>query len=154
MPEGPTSSIVAWGIVLEADAFAVPGNYGPADSEPYYPFIQAETFKALPSEKFDYRRYRLKAAPLTGILDDGDVLDLGDRVFQVFHLPGHSPGSIALYEAKTQILLSGDVVYNGDLIDNVSHSDPKAYRTSLKQRIKGSTDIRRACRTFWLLWAT
>ena len=35
------------------------------------------------------------------VLDDGDVVDLGDRAFEVLHLPGHSPGSIGLWEAAT-----------------------------------------------------
>jgi cation diffusion facilitator CzcD-associated flavoprotein CzcO len=28
--------------------------------------------------------------------EDGDVIDLGDRQFEVIHTPGHSPGGIAL----------------------------------------------------------
>ena len=34
-------------------------------------------------------------------------------------MPGHSPGSIALWEAATGILFSGDVVYDGELLDDV-----------------------------------
>jgi glyoxylase-like metal-dependent hydrolase (beta-lactamase superfamily II) len=30
------------------------------------------------------------------------------------HIPGHSPGSIAIYERKTGIMFSGDVVHNGE----------------------------------------
>ena len=72
-------------------------------------------------------------APLTGYLDEGDVVDLGDRAFNVFHLPGHSPGSIALYERATRTLFSGDVIYDGMLIDNAWHSDPEAYEASLRR---------------------
>ena len=117
----------------EADLFADPGDDDPNDKEPYFPFVRAETFKALPFAGFDHRSYRVRSASLTGHLDEGDVLDLGDRVFQIFHLPGHSPGSIALYEKKTRILFSGDVVYDGDLLDSTSHSDPVIYRESLKR---------------------
>jgi len=59
------------------------------------------------------------------------VLDLGNRVFQILHLPGHSPGSIALYEKNSGCLFSGDVVYDGALFDTVYHSDPQLYRESL-----------------------
>ena len=31
-------------------------------------------------------------------IDEGDVIDLGDRAFEVLHLPGHSPGSIGLWD--------------------------------------------------------
>ena len=73
-------------------------------------FVRAETFSALPYEGFDYQNYAVKAAPITQLIDEGDVLDLGDRAFTVLHLPGHSPGSIALYEKKSGLLFSGDTV--------------------------------------------
>ncbi|MGT2465803.1 MBL fold metallo-hydrolase [Mesorhizobium atlanticum] len=46
-------------------------------------------------------------------MEDGDVVDLGDRAFEVIHVPGHSPGSIMLYDRRDQILFSGDTVHNG-----------------------------------------
>lgn len=96
-------------------------------------YVRAEAFQALPHEGFDYREYTVRAAPLTRVLDDGDVIDLGDRHFKVFHLPGHSPGSIALYEETTGLLFSGDVVYDGDLLDNLFHSDPTIYLESVRR---------------------
>ena len=75
----------------------------------------------------------MRPAPLTGYLDEGDVLDLGDRSFQVFSLPGHSPDSIALWEKDTGTLFSGDTLYDGDLYDTLYHSDPDAYRESLER---------------------
>ena len=94
-------------------------------------FVRAETFVRLPDDSFVVENYSVKSAPLTGYLDEGDVLDLGNRVFQILHLPGHSPGSIALYEKNTGCLFSGDVVYDGALFDTVYHSDPQLYRESL-----------------------
>ena len=93
-------------------------------------FVRAETFTALPYDGFHHEHYIVKPAPLSALLEDGDVIDLGDRAFAVYHLPGHSPGSIALHEEKTGILFSGDVVYDGDLIDDLSHSDPEALEES------------------------
>lgn len=93
-------------------------------------YVRAETFTALPWEGFSHRDYRVRAAPLTRLLDEGDVIDLGDRLFHVFHLPGHSPGSIALFERATGLLFSGDVVYDGALIDDLYHSDPEVLAQS------------------------
>ena len=87
-------------------------------------------FDASP-EGWDAGRYRIPPAPATGILRDGDVVDLGDRAFRVVHTPGHSPGGIALWEERTGLLLSGDVVYDGPLIDDAYHSDRDAYLASL-----------------------
>ena len=44
-------------------------------------------------------------------LQGGDVIEaLGG--LQVIHTPGHTPGSIALYQAERQILFCGDVLFN------------------------------------------
>lgn len=77
--------------------------------------------------------YRVRPAPLTGYLDEGDVVDLGDRAFQVLHLPGHSPGSIGLYEVKTGVLFSGDAIYDGQLLDSLPHSKPDVLRATLER---------------------
>jgi glyoxylase-like metal-dependent hydrolase (beta-lactamase superfamily II) len=94
-------------------------------------WIAGELLTALPCAGYRLSQYKITPAPLTGHLDDGDVLDTGDRVLHVLHLPGHSPGSIALYERATRTLFSGDAIYDGLLIDNAWHSDPEAYRESL-----------------------
>lgn len=104
-------------------------------------WIAAELLSALPDEGYELTQLKITPAPLTGYLDDGDVLDTGDRAFQVFHLPGHSPGSIVLYEKASRTLFSGDVVYDGLLIDNAWHSDPAAYRESLHRLRELPVDI-------------
>ncbi len=43
-------------------------------------------------------------------LQDGDVLRLGGRDLRVVHVPGHTPGSIVLFDEKTATLLTGDAV--------------------------------------------
>ena len=69
----------------------------------------------------------------TALLAEGDAVDLGDRSFQVLHTPGHSPGSICLWEAETGILLGGDTIYDGLLIDTLPDSDPAAYAVSMRR---------------------
>ncbi len=94
-----------------------------------------DMFDALP-EGWDTARYRVPAAPAGHLLRDGDVLDLGDRAFEVIHTPGHSPGGIALWEAKTATLLAGDIVYDGPLIDDAYHSNPEDYVASLERLLR------------------
>lgn len=77
--------------------------------------------------------YQVKATEARRLLQEGDVLDLGDRVFEVLHVPGHSPGSIALWEEKTGILFSGDTVYDGPLISDAYHSDISRYVESMER---------------------
>ena len=45
-----------------------------------------------------------------GTLDEGDVINLGDWSLSVLKTPGHSPGSISLYEPKAKALFSGDTI--------------------------------------------
>ncbi len=85
---------------------------------------------------FDPATFRITPAPLTGYLDEGDVLDLGDCAFQVLHTPGHSPGSIALWDAKARTVFTGDALYDGDLLDTLYHSDPATLRRTLS-RLQG-----------------
>lgn len=44
------------------------------------------------------------------ILEDGDVLDLGNIRLEVFHTPGHSKGSISLLLHEDKALLAGDAI--------------------------------------------
>ncbi len=44
-------------------------------------------------------------------LKEGD-LSLGENHFQIYHTPGHSPGSISIYWTEKKALITGDVVFN------------------------------------------
>ncbi|NIQ39632.1 MAG: MBL fold metallo-hydrolase [Proteobacteria bacterium] len=44
-------------------------------------------------------------------LQDGNSLNVGGTVWEVIHVPGHSPGSVALYNDPKKILIPGDVIY-------------------------------------------
>ncbi|EYR79363.1 MBL fold metallo-hydrolase [Shinella sp. 838] len=97
------------------------------------PYVTDEIFDALPPEPYCSTCYAVKKAPATRLLEDGDVIDLGDRQFEVVHTPGHSPGGIALYEKATEILFSGDIVYDGPLIEDTYHSDAADYLASMER---------------------
>jgi glyoxylase-like metal-dependent hydrolase (beta-lactamase superfamily II) len=44
-------------------------------------------------------------------LKDNEILVLGDVKLKIIHTPGHTPGSICLYEPKSKSLFSGDTVF-------------------------------------------
>ena len=92
-----------------------------------------DMFEKLPPGGYEQSRYTVRSAPATRLLEAGDVIDLGDRHFQVLHVPGHSPGSIALWEAATGVLLSGDAVYDGPLLDDNHHSHVPDYLDSMRR---------------------
>lgn len=77
--------------------------------------------------------FRQHGATVTRSVLDGDVFDLGDRHFEVIHLPGHSPGSIGLWEESTGILFSGDAIYDGPLLDEGSDSNIVDYCATMER---------------------
>jgi hydroxyacylglutathione hydrolase len=46
-------------------------------------------------------------------LRDGEQLRIGDLLFDVLHTPGHTKGSVCLYEERLGLLLSGDTLFPG-----------------------------------------
>jgi glyoxylase-like metal-dependent hydrolase (beta-lactamase superfamily II) len=88
---------------------------------------------ALPHADYDLRTYRILPAKVTEVVEDGAIVDLGDRRFEVLHLPGHSPGSIGLWEQATGILFSGDAIYDGQLLDELPTSDIPTYIRTMRR---------------------
>lgn len=68
------------------------------------------------------------------LLEEGMSLAMGTFSFLVMHTPGHSPGSICLYEETHQKLFSGDTLFQGSM-GNVSFptSEPSKMWLSLKR---------------------
>lgn len=97
-----------------------------------YP-IEGDLITALPSADYDMASYYLRPAKVTEIVEEGDVIDLGDRHFEVLHLPGHSPGSIGLWEAETGTLFSGDAIYDGPLLDEIGGAHIPTYIRTMKR---------------------
>jgi glyoxylase-like metal-dependent hydrolase (beta-lactamase superfamily II) len=90
---------------------------------------------ALPHAGFSIDGYRVPPAPAAAV-HDGELLDLGDRHFEVLHLPGHSPGSIGLWEARTGTLFSGDALYDGPLLYELPGSSLSAYIPTLERLLE------------------
>lgn len=44
-------------------------------------------------------------------IDEGDKIGFGDSEFEILHIPGHSPGGIALLNRNEKVLFAGDVLF-------------------------------------------
>jgi glyoxylase-like metal-dependent hydrolase (beta-lactamase superfamily II) len=99
------------------------------------PCVTDAIFERLPPEPYSSAEYQVTPAPATDLLEDGDILPLGPRRFEVIHTPGHSPGGIALWEAATGVLISGDLIYDGPLIEDCYHSDAGDYLRSMQRLV-------------------
>jgi len=88
---------------------------------------------AAPHAGFDPAAFRITLAAPTHFVQGGDVIDLGDRALTVIDLPGHTPGSVGLLDEREGALLSGDAVYDDELIDTLPESDVEQYARTMER---------------------
>ena len=55
------------------------------------------------------------AVEITQYLNDGDIIKIGDGELEVIEVPGHSQGSIALYDRKDGFVIAGDALFRGSI---------------------------------------
>ena len=67
---------------------------------------------------------------MTGFLEDGAVVDLGGRRLVALHTPGHSPGSISLFDEGSHSLFCGDVLLSDQIFDDIPGAEPALIRQS------------------------
>ncbi|RLB06877.1 MAG: MBL fold metallo-hydrolase [Deltaproteobacteria bacterium] len=86
---------------------------------------------------FGYQLYQAMGLPIPTIrphfyLKEG-VLRLAEEEFDIYHTPGHSPGSISLYWKQQKVLFTGDVLF----LEGVGRTDfYEGNSTLLKESIK------------------
>jgi glyoxylase-like metal-dependent hydrolase (beta-lactamase superfamily II) len=118
------------------------GPYKQADDLYFHLLTVERLLRPLPRD-FDPATYRLPASTPSRLLDDGDLLDLGDRKLQVLHTPGHSPDCICLFDEKNGLLFGGDTINTGPIYAQLEDSDLGQFASSTA-RLAGMSDaIRR-----------
>ena len=68
---------------------------------------------ANPTSLFGEPPFEVPPVAVTGTLDDGHTLPLGEHTFTVMPVPGHDPAHIALVDENKQYFLGGDVLFPG-----------------------------------------
>ena len=109
-----------------------------ADTQRLLPSVTGDSiWKPLP-EGFDASTWKIPPVEPTSLLEDGDLVDLGERTLEVIHTPGHSPGSVCLLDKKNKILFTGDTFFPGPLYaypEDVNIEDYTASLQKLKDRM-------------------
>ncbi len=85
--------------------------------------------------------FRQRPAKVSREVVEGDAIDLGDRCFEVLHLPGHSPGSIGLWQRTTGTLFSGDAIYDGPLLDELPGSNIADYCVTMQRLLELPVEV-------------
>lgn len=97
-----------------------------------------------PDEEENYRRAGRSGRIVP--IRDGDVLDLGNRKLVIYHIPGHTPGSVAVLDRAGRFLISGDPIQrNGDIFMFGHGRDLNAY-------IKGMEHLKEHLSEFDEIW--
>jgi glyoxylase-like metal-dependent hydrolase (beta-lactamase superfamily II) len=94
-------------------------------------WLKAEAFASTPPPDFRFEEYKVKPAPPAGLLAEGHEIDLGDRRLEVLHVPGHSPGLIAVFERATGTLFTSDALYDGAMFFDLPGSDWRQAKRSI-----------------------
>ncbi|MCU7615232.1 MBL fold metallo-hydrolase [Chryseobacterium sp. GMJ5] len=48
-------------------------------------------------------------------IKEGDELDFDGEKFNIYHVPGHSPGSVVYHNMNQKFMISGDVLFEGSI---------------------------------------
>lgn len=88
------------------------------------------------------KRTNIDPAPtITGQLRDGQVLKVGKESVRVLHVPGHTPGSVAIDVAPSSSILVGDAFFadGGVGRTDASYGDPEELKRSIARIINETT---------------
>jgi glyoxylase-like metal-dependent hydrolase (beta-lactamase superfamily II) len=97
--------------------------------------VELGTFNDSPPEGFSAQNYQIHPSQPTKILKDGEKILLGNHSLEIIHTPGHSPGSICLWEREKGWLFSGDTVFDGRIRIQLPDSDFCAYQESIDRLV-------------------
>jgi len=95
--------------------------------------LPASLLEAVPEPGYDPAAFAIRPATVTRTLAHGDVIDLGDRRLRVIHAPGHTPGSILLYDEDLRWLYTGDVLNDSPVFDEMYGADIPSYVESMRR---------------------
>lgn len=104
---------------------------------------QFETAFMHPDEFELYRRSSEEGYAEPKPLADGEKIDLVGREFEVVHIPGHTPGSIALLDRRNRILIAGDTVSESHVFLFGDHRSIPEFKKSLLRlkELSGEYDL-------------
>jgi hydroxyacylglutathione hydrolase len=69
-------------------------------------------------------------------LEEGDTVDMGGENFDVFHCPGHSPGSVVFVSPTLKLAIVGDVLFKGSVgRSDIAGGDHATLIASIKTKL-------------------
>ena len=69
-------------------------------------------------------------------LDEGDAVTVAGHSFEIFHCPGHSPGSVVFFNKAQKVALVGDVIFQGSIgRTDFPYGDHEALISAIKTKL-------------------
>ena len=90
-----------------------------------------ECFYMHPDEEDNYRAHGGSGIILP--VKESDIIDIGNRLLKIIFIPGHTPGSIAVLDINSKVLISGDAIQDGNIFMFNKRRNLSLYVKSLKK---------------------
>jgi glyoxylase-like metal-dependent hydrolase (beta-lactamase superfamily II) len=126
-------------VIHQAEAHKLPLGVG---NERLRRAFAPEHLRRQPPEGFDIETFSIPPSVASLLLSGGERFDLGGRVVDVIHAPGHSPGGIVLFDQDRGQLLSTDVAYAGALYAFGVDANLADYRSTLAMLAEMAPDLK------------
>lgn len=94
------------GLQWASDTYQVPVTMHPEDKEVLDMFQVSGMRFGLQLEHIDVE---------IDYINEGDELDFDGETFKIYHVPGHSPGSVVYHNENQKFMISGDVLFEGSI---------------------------------------
>jgi len=97
-------------------------------------FRRDDIQKISPSNPNEFAAILQPQAVVPEPVEHGAIIQLGHRILRVFHVPGHTPGSVCLYDETTQTIFAGDSLSNNAVWLFGEYSEPmQIYYQSMQE---------------------
>lgn len=90
-----------------------------------------DCFYMHPDEEDNYRAHGGLGIILP--IKEDDIIDLGNRPLKILFIPGHTPGSIAVLDINSRVLIAGDTIQDGNIFMFKERRNMPLYVESLKK---------------------
>jgi len=91
--------------------------------------------------KADTAGYYIKPFVISEFIEEGNIIDLGNRKIEVISVPGHTPDAIALLDRKAGYLWTGDTFYEASIWLFFDGTDLQAYEASIRKLADLADDL-------------
>ena len=92
-------------------------------------------------EGIDSAKHQIPPYEIDENVDEGYQINLGNRIVDVIHIPGHTPDAIGLWDKKNGLLWTGDTFYQGAIWLFAEETNLVDYRNSIRRLAEMSDSL-------------